>query len=93
MTDLEFVNNDEAFRYEAWLGTDLVGQIDYRLDGNIMTVTHTTTLPQFQGQGYAGALTQFMMDDLQTQRYLIKPLCPYTASWLDKHSEYNFLRA
>lgn len=89
MDDLDMRHNPTAFRYEAWLGMQLVGQIDYRIAGRVLTVTHTGTRPQNRGTGIAAKLTQFMMDDVRTKHQKIVPLCPYTKAWIADHPLYQ----
>lgn len=93
MVDLHLRKNSDAFRYEAWHGAELASQIDYRIDNNVMTITHTGTPPRFRHQGIAGALTAFMMDDARENHIRVKALCPYTAAWIHRHPEYQQISA
>lgn len=43
MANLEFRDNKAGFRYEALEDGELVSQIDYTIDGDVMTFTHTGT--------------------------------------------------
>lgn len=93
MDDLDFRHNPTAFRYEAWQGMNLVGQIDYRIAGRVITVTHTGTRPQNRGQGIAGRLTQFMVNDVRANGQKIVALCPYTQQWIAERPLYQALLA
>ena len=50
MANLEFRDNKAGFRYEALEDGELVSQIDYTIDGDVMTFTHTGTPPQHRGR-------------------------------------------
>ena len=91
MENIELCHNPDAFRYEAWDGSSLARQIDYRVERNVITVPHTGTPPQYRRQGLADKLTEFMMHDIQKNNMRVKPLCPYTSSWLSNHPEYGSL--
>lgn len=88
MADLEFRNNRAAFRYEALEGTELVSQIDYLIDGDVVSMTHTGTPPQHRGRGLAGKLARFALDDVCEQQQKVAPLCPFIASFITENPEY-----
>lgn len=66
----------------------LAGFVTYQLTGNIIVYTHTTVVPAHQGEGIAGQLARFVMDDARERHRTVVPICPYISEWLDKHSEY-----
>ncbi|WIY82492.1 GNAT family N-acetyltransferase [Propionimicrobium sp. PCR01-08-3] len=86
MANLEFRNNEAGFRYEALEGGELVSQIDYTVDGDVMTFTHTGTPPQHRGRQLADKLTRWALDDVRARGRKIVPLCPFTASFVSQHS-------
>ena len=86
MANLEFRNNEAGFRYEALEGGELVSQIDYTVDGDAMTFTHTGTPPQHRGRQLADKLTRWALDDVRARGRKIVPLCPFTASFVSQHS-------
>lgn len=88
MADLELRNNKAAFRYEALQGDELVSQIDYLVDGDVVSLTHTGTPPQHRGRGLAGELTRFALDDIRANGQLVLPLCPFSASFITENPEY-----
>ena len=93
MADLQFRNNAEAFRYEAVEGDALVSQIDYTVDGDVISFTHTGTPAQYRGRGLAGQLTQCALDDVRANDRKVVPLCPFTASYIADNPEYADLVA
>ncbi|MDI9627441.1 MAG: GNAT family N-acetyltransferase [Acidobacteriota bacterium] len=93
MADLELRHNAGAFRYEAWEGSELVSQIDYFVDGDVLTITHTGTPPRHRHRGLASQLTGFTLDDLRASGRKVLPLCPFTASYIASHPQYQDLVA
>lgn len=88
MSDIELRHNAPAFRYEALEGGELVSQIDYLVDDDVVTITHTGTPPQHRGRGLAGRLTTFALDDIRASGRKLVPLCAYTAAFVVDHPEY-----
>ncbi len=48
---------------------------------------HTGVLAEYGGQGLAGVLVRFAVDDTIAAGYKIVPVCPYVAVWVKKHPE------
>ena len=91
MANLEFRDNKAGFRYEALEDGELVSQIDYTIDGDVMTFTHTGTPPQHRGRKLADRLTRWALDDVRANGRRVVPLCPFIAGWIDKHEDYRDL--
>src|SRR3712207_2563694 len=84
---LEVVRNDERSRYEGHLDGELTTVIDFRRDGDVLTVTHTGTEPRWRGRGLAGETTRLALEDVRQQGLRVQPVCPFTADYLDTHPE------
>ncbi len=91
MAELEMRKNAGAFRYEAWEGDEMVSQIDYFINGQVLTITHTGTPPRHRHRGLASRLTTFALDDIRGSGLRVVPLCPFTASYIADHPEYSEL--
>ena len=88
LNTLEPVNNAEEHRFEIQLGDD-VALIDYMLNGQNITMTHTEVPPAFEGKGIAGKLAKFALDWAKENGYKVNPLCPYVKNYINKHPEYQ----
>lgn len=88
----EFTHQPERHRYEAAQDGEVVGTIDYELDGSTLTITHTITDPKASGQGVAAALTRYVLDDARARQLKVVPVWSYAAAFFDKHPEYADLR-
>jgi hypothetical protein len=60
---------------------------DYRLDGNVMSITHTEVPPQLGGRGIAAALTQAALDHARAAGLKVRPLCSYARAYMQRHPE------
>lgn len=68
-------------------------ELDYRLAGGVMTITHTGVPMPVEGRGIASALTKVAMETARAEGWKVVPACAYAASWLRRHPEFADLRA
>ncbi len=62
--------------------------LDYTLNNQVMTVTHTGVPSELGGRGLAAEITKFALDYAQAQGWKVVPQCSYVAAYIKKHSEY-----
>jgi len=86
---INVVDAPERERYEARDGDTLVGIMTYQVTGNIIAVTHTETGAEYEGHGVSSALARFAMEDAVARGRTVVPLCPFLASWLENHHDYD----
>jgi predicted GNAT family acetyltransferase len=78
----------DARRYALHVDDTLVAVVDYAVNGNSISFTHTYTAPKLRGQGFAGQIVEFAVDDVEkTTPYRVVPMCWYVGEWFDKHPE------
>ncbi|HEY6833304.1 MAG TPA: GNAT family N-acetyltransferase [Pseudolabrys sp.] len=85
-------DNTERHRFEL----DLDGQTafsTYRREGSLLTILHTEVPAALNGRGIGSKLARGLLDIARAQGLKVKPLCPFVASYMDKHPEYADLRA
>jgi len=80
-------------RYEALVAGELASQASYHRRGDVVVLPHTETDPAFGGQGLAGRLVRFALDDIRSQGLMVEPACPFVADWIAGHPEYSDLVA
>lgn len=90
---LNTTKNEVSDRYELHHGEDLIGQIDYRVTGEVVDMFHTEVKPEHGGQGYGQQLVKYALDDAREQGLRVKPTCPFIAKYIDENDEYQDLRA
>ena len=82
-----------AQAYAAYLDGDRVGELTYVRDDDRVTALHTSVSPVAEGRGVGGALARALLDDAHAAGDTVVAQCQFVASYLDKHPEYNDVRA
>jgi uncharacterized protein len=84
----EFSHEPDANRYVLRRGGEPVSVLEYRDHGTGTVMHHTVTIPKFRGHGYAGALVEFAVNDVEARGAgPIIPTCWYVADWFAAHPE------
>ena len=85
---------DNAERHRFELGLDgHTAFAEYRRADGVLTVMHTEVPKELNGRGIGSALVRGLLDIARAEGSKVKPLCPFVASYMDKHPEYADLRA
>jgi len=85
-------DNGAAQRYEM----DVAGKsafITYRRSGNVTTLLHAEVPPELAGRGVGSALAQGTLELVRLQGHKIVPRCPFIATYIRKHAEFQDLLA
>jgi predicted GNAT family acetyltransferase len=61
--------------------------LDYRLEGHIVTITHTGVPPAIRARGIAAALTQAALDAFPAPDWTVVPVCSYAAAYMRSHPD------
>ena len=83
-------NNAAAGRFEAVVDGQLA-QAQYRRVGERILFTHTEVPEQLEGRGIAGQLARAGLDFSRAEGLTVVPLCPFIASYIERHPEYQDL--
>jgi len=68
--------------------------LDYeRIDSQTVDYAHTFVSEELRGRGLAGHLVQQSLEHARDQGWRVIPSCPFVASYLKDHPEYQDLRA
>ena len=88
MTDdnVRVERDDEANRYEMFVGDALAGYVEYHLRPGRIVFIHTIIDPDFEGQGLGTRLARYVLDDAVARGERIVPRCPFIAAYLRRHS-------
>ena len=92
-TELSVADNADERRYEARMGSEVVGFITYRQAPGRMTLIHTEVDPAVEGKGVASQLVTWALDDIRRRGLSIVPFCPFVLAYLRRHPEYSDLVA
>jgi predicted GNAT family acetyltransferase len=82
------LHEPDASRYVLRDDDEIVAVADYVINGDSISFNHTYTNPRKRGQGLAGEVVEFAIDDVEkTTSLRVIPMCWYVGMWFDKHPE------
>jgi len=85
--EVDIVDNPAERRYEARVGGEVAGIVEYgRIEGRLVAL-HTEVLPQFGGRGIASSLVRRVLKDAREQGLKVTPRCPFFAAHFERHPE------
>ncbi len=90
-SQLNFHHNDEASRFEVLLDGKVAAFVDYSVDGDVIDLIHTETVPEFRGQGVAAKAVDHALAYIQAMEKQVRPSCPYVAHRLEQQPELKHL--
>ncbi|HLU20167.1 MAG TPA: GNAT family N-acetyltransferase [Pusillimonas sp.] len=84
--------NLELHRFE-WAEDDALSVLEYRLDGNTFTITHTEVPQALSGRGIASDLVKHALNTARSRGWKVRIECSYAATYVKRHPEYQDLIA
>jgi uncharacterized protein len=66
-------------------------ELDYRLDGKTMTITHTGVPDAVAGRGIANLLTRKAVEVAAHNGWKVHPACSYAVRWFERNTEFRNL--
>ena len=87
------IDNTDKKRFEIHIGEQIAFE-DYeffttRAGEKGIEYKHTEVPEELGGQGIAGYLVKYILDDAAAKNLRVKPTCSYVKSYIDKHPEYQ----
>jgi predicted GNAT family acetyltransferase len=83
-------DNTSSHRFELEID-DQVAKAWYRLQGNVITFTHTDVPAALSGQGVGSRLAKGALDTARAAGQKVVALCPFIAAYIKRHREYQDL--
>ena len=87
MRDLSVIDAEAEQRYEASIGGELAGTIEYVVKHDRLALIHTEVLSAYEGRGVGGALIRFALDEARRRGLRVIPTCPFVRSYAESHPE------
>jgi hypothetical protein len=79
------INHDPvAHRFTAMVDNH-VALLDYTLDKDVMSITHTSVPPAIEGRGIAAELMSAALAVASAQGWMVNPICSYAVAYLRRH--------
>ena len=88
---IEVVDVPDQRRFEIRVDGELAGFADYSRRGGRLILRHTEIRDAFEGRGLGSKLAQGALDAARTGGEAVVPLCPFIASYIEKHPDYEDL--
>jgi predicted GNAT family acetyltransferase len=88
----EVRDNPANHRFELTVDGE-TAVLDYRLAGDVMTLTHTGVPRALEGRGIGSALVKGALDTIRARKLKIVVLCWFVDGYIDRHPEYRDLKA
>jgi hypothetical protein len=85
-------DNTQEHRYEVSL-EGKTAFIEYRRSGHSIILIHTEVPLAFEGRGIAGRLAKAALEDARAAHLQVIPICPFVATYIKRHKEYQDLVA
>ena len=90
--DLIIIENIERKRFETTV-EDKVAFVEYIRAENKMYLTHTEVPSELGGKGIASKMVGKVLEIIKKEDRKLVPLCPFVASYLKKHPEWQEMLA
>jgi hypothetical protein len=90
---IRVTDNGARHRYEAFVGDALAGFVTYERTPTGITFIHTKTEPAYEGHGVGGRLAAVALDEARAANLRVTAVCPFIASYIDRHPAYADLLA
>lgn len=84
---LTIADNGPERRYEARIGDELAGWVEYGRIQSRLVALHTEVPPRFSGRGIASALVRRVLDDARAAGVKVTPRCPFFVAHFQRHPE------
>lgn len=84
------INKLENQQFQAIVHEELA-YLEYRWLKKDLALMHTFVPESLEGKGLASALAKFALDYAKEKNLQVIVYCPFVATYLKRHPEYNFL--
>ena len=71
----------------AYDGEELVGRLEFSLDGNVMSIDHTYAFKK--GMGVGGTLVSAANDYAVSKGLKVLPVCSFASAWYQRHPQFS----
>jgi predicted GNAT family acetyltransferase len=88
---IDVLDVPEKSRFEIRVDGELAGFADYSHMGDRVIFRHTEISDAYEGRGLGSKLTQGVLDAARAAGRAVVPLCPFVASYIERHPEYEDL--
>ncbi len=84
---LDLRDNPQRSRYELFEDGEQVGFLDYRRDGDVVSLTHAEVRIDRRGEGLGDQLVAAALRDVRAKGERVVPVCRFVVSYMRRHRE------
>ncbi len=84
-------DDPENHRYVIEVDGQVAGVAVYHIRKGRYIFVHTEVGPEYEGKGLGSALARYALDEMRDRGETIVPICPFIASYIKRHPEYQEL--
>lgn len=92
MSELTVVDRPGSGRFEAVLGEEVLGHVEYQRTDDLVVITHTDVPRENEGRGIGSLLARAVLDDTRRRGLRALVTCPFVLAWIQRHPEYADLQ-
>jgi predicted GNAT family acetyltransferase len=78
----------EANRYVIFVDEKPAGFTEFKASPGVIAFLHTEIQPEYGGQGLAGKLIRYALDDVRKLGLAVLPYCEFVRGFIAKNEEY-----
>lgn len=82
---MKFIVEKNRVYYEE--NGEILAEITFIGDEDVLTINHTFVDDRLRGQGIASKLVQEAVTEIKRQNKKVQASCSYAVKWLEKHPE------
>lgn len=90
-SEIAVADRPEADRYEITADGERVGFVSYCLAPEVITFLHAEIDPARKRNGLGSRLVAGALDDARARGLKVRPVCPFVAAYIERHSDYRDL--
>tara|TARA_Y100001956_G_scaffold80358_1_gene95393 strand:- start:1550 stop:1828 length:279 start_codon:yes stop_codon:yes gene_type:complete len=83
----------ELQQFRVFLASDQYATIKYSVENDVYSIVSTRVPDALQGQGYGKVMMEALLPELEKMGVKIVPVCSYVVHYLDRHPEWEHLKA
>ncbi len=84
---ISILKNDELNRFEIYSDGVLAGFVEFKIENQIISYTHTEIDPEFGGKGLGSQLIKEALDEALEQNLEVAPYCSFVSAYIKKSGE------
>jgi hypothetical protein len=84
--------NDRRGIFFLKQGDQTIAELTYSLEDGVMTIDHTETNPEHEGQGIGSKMVEKSYVFAKANDLKIHPLCPFAEVMFDRNEEWSDVR-